>query len=177
MSKKVLIVAGSPRKQGNSDMLCDSFRKGAEESGHNVDKIYVHDQKIGPCKACYGCIETGICVQKDDMADILEQIMGADVIVLATPVYFYSVNGQLKTLIDRTFARYKQITGKDFYFIATAAAPQSTMERAIDSLRGFTDCLPDSSVKAVIYGAGVFQKGDIKDSAPMKEAYEAGKNA
>ena len=90
MSKQVLILAGSPRKGGNSDLLCDEFARGAREAGHTVKKIYVQDQRIGPCRACYGCRGTGACVQKDDMAAILEKMVEADVLVLATPVYFYS---------------------------------------------------------------------------------------
>ena len=102
MAKKVLILSASPRKGGNSDLLCDQFAKGAEEAGHQVEKIRVQEKKIAPCLACYGCRNTGVCVQKDDMAAILDKLVEADVLVLATPVYFYSMDGQLKTLIDRT---------------------------------------------------------------------------
>ena len=98
MGKKVLILAGSPRKGGNSDLLCDEFARGAEEAGHKVEKIYVQEQKIGFCRACYGCRGTGSCVQRDDMAPLLDKMVEADVIVLATPVYFYSMDAQLKAL-------------------------------------------------------------------------------
>lgn len=177
MCKKVLVLSGSPRKGGNSDTLCDQFIKGAEQSGHKVAKIYVRDCKIGYCNACYACKKSGICVQKDDMTEILEHIIDADVIVLATPVYFYSMDGQMKTLIDRTLPRYTEIKDKEFYFIATAADGKSEMERTIDSLRGFTDCLPRAKVKGVIYGAGAWQLGDIQGSKAMRESYETGKNA
>lgn len=109
MSKKVLILSASPRKGGNSDLLCDAFAQGAKESGHTVEKIYVQDQKIGHCMACYGCRGKGVCVQKDDMTVILDKMVAADIIVLATPVYFYAMDGQLKTLIDRTLPRYTEI--------------------------------------------------------------------
>jgi multimeric flavodoxin WrbA len=177
MCKKVLVLSGSPRKGGNSDTLCDQFIKGIEQSGHIAAKIYLRDCKIGHCNACYACKKSGICVQKDDMTDILQQIIDADVIVLATPVYFYSMDGQMKTLIDRTLPRYTEIKDKEFYFIATAADGKSEMERTIDSLRGFTDCLPRAKVKGVIYGAGAWQLGDIHGSKAMSEAYETGKNA
>lgn len=175
--KKVLVLSGSPRKGGNSDTLCDQFIKGAEESGNFVTKIYIRDCKIGSCNACYSCKKSSICVQKDDMTNILQQMIDADIIVLATPVYFYSMDGQMKTMIDRTLPRYTEIKGKDFYFIATAAAGKSSMERTIDSLRGFTDCLPISHVKGVIYGAGAWQLGDIQSNKAMQEAYKTGKNA
>lgn len=177
MCKKVLVLSGSPRRGGNSDTLCDQFIKGARESGHSAAKIYVRDCKIGSCNACYACKKSGVCVQKDDMSNILHQMIDSDVIVLATPVYFYSMDGQMKTLIDRTLPRYTEIKNKDFYFIATAADGKSEMERTIDSLRGFTDCLPRSHVKGVIYGAGAWQIGDIQGSKAMLEAYETGKNA
>ena len=179
MSKKVLVLSGSPRKGGNSDTLCEQFIKGAIESGHAAEKIYVGDYKIGFCKACYACKKNGVCAQKDDMSVILDKMVEADVIVMATPVYYYTMNGQMKTLIDRALPRYYtevKISGKDFYFIATAAEKKETMERTIDGLRGFTDCLPDATVKGVIYGAGAWQLGDIQGNKAMQEAYDAGKN-
>ena len=97
MSKKILILSASPRKGGNSDLLCDQFAKGAEEAGHQVEKVRVQEKKISPCLACYGCRGTGVCVQKDDMAAILDKMVEADVLVLATPVYFYSMDGQRST--------------------------------------------------------------------------------
>ena len=177
MSKHILILSGSPRKGGNSDLLCDEFAKGAQEAGHQVEKIRVQEQKIGPRLACYGCRGTGVCVQKDDMAAILEKIVAADVLVLATPVYFYSMDGQLKTLIDRTLPRYTEIRNKEVWFIATAAAGKGAMERTIDALRGFTDCLPGAQVKGVIYGSGVYQKGEVLETRALQEAYQAGKRS
>ena len=162
MAKKVLILSASPRKGGNSDLLCDQFAKGAEEAGHQVEKIRVQEKKIAPCLACYGCRNTGVCVQKDDMAGILDKLVKADVLVLASPVYFYSMDGQLKTLIDRTLPRYTEIRDKEVYFIATA-------------MRGFTDCLPGAEVKGVVYGSGVYQKGEVMDTKAFQEAYRLGK--
>lgn len=175
MNKKVFILSGSPRKNGNSDILCEQFAKGAAANGNFVEKVYVQDMKIGACRACYACRQSHACVQKDDMAILLNKMVEADVIVLATPVYFYSMDGQMKTMIDRTLPRYTEIAGKDFYFIATAAADKQAMERTMDSLRGFTDCLPGATVKGMIYGFGVYEKGEVENSPAMKQAYEAGK--
>ena len=177
MSKKILILSASPRKGGNSDMLCDAFAKGAREAGHTVEKIRVQEKKIAPCLACYGCRGTGVCVQKDDMADILEKMVEADVLVLATPVYFYSMDGQLKTLIDRTLPRYTEIRDKEVYFIATAAAGKGAMERTMDAMEGFTDCLPGAKVRDRIYGSGVYQKGEVLETQAFQAAYQAGKRA
>lgn len=177
MRKKVLVLSGSPRKNGNSDMLCDAFIKGAENSGHFAEKILIQNKKISPCLACYGCRNTHLCVQKDDMRDILEKMVQADVIVLATPVYFYSLSGQLKTLIDRTLPQYTQIANKDFYYMATAAAGKKSMERTMDALRGFTDCLPNANIKGYVYGAGVYEKGEVENTSYLKLAYDMGKNS
>lgn len=177
MSKNILVLSGSPRKGGNSDILCDQFVMGAKESGNEVEKIFISNKKIGYCTGCYACEKTGKCAQKDDMADILEKMIKADVIVMATPVYFYSLDAQMKTLIDRTVARYTEINNKEFYFIATAAVnSKAALERTIECFRGFTDCLEGAKEKGVIYGTGAWEKGDIKSSDAMKEAYEMGKN-
>ena len=96
--KKVLIISASPRKNGNSDLLCDRFAQGAKESGHAVEKVFTAAKNIGYCRGCGVCNATHRCVQKDDMADILDKMVQADVILLATPVYFYSMDGQMKPL-------------------------------------------------------------------------------
>lgn len=101
MSKKILILSGSPRKGGNSDILCDEFLRGAQGAGHKVKKVRVAEKKVAPCSGCYYCsTHGGACVHKDDMADILQKMIDADVIVLASPVYFYSISAQLKAVID-----------------------------------------------------------------------------
>lgn len=179
MQKTALIISSSPRKGGNSDILCDEFAKGAHEAGYATDKVYLQGKKIGFCMACYACKKDGNCVQKDDVAEILEKMASADVIVLATPVYYYSMTGQLKTLIDRTLPRYymNKISGKDVYCIVTAAEEKPALERTVDGLRGFVECLPNATLKGVIYGAGVYEKGEIKDKPAMEEAYLMGKNS
>ncbi len=177
MSKKVLILSSSPRKGGNSDLLCDEFMKGAEENGNDVEKIFIAKQKINYCMGCGVCNSTHKCVQKDDMAEILDKMVSAEVIVLATPVYFYSMDGQLKTLIDRTVPRYTEISNKDFYYIMTAADTDNNMlERTIEGLRGFTeDCLSGTKEKGIIYGNGAWEKGEIKNTPAFSQAYEMGR--
>lgn len=175
MSKKILILSGSPRREGNSDVLCDQFAKGAKEVGHQVEKVRVYELTIKNCMACYGCRSTHTCVQKDDMTVLLDKMVSVDVIVLATPVYFYTMDGQMKTMIDRTLPRYMEIADKEFYFIATAADEKKTMERTMDGFCGFTDCLPGAKIKGKIYGAGLYEKGEAMNSTAMQEAYLFGK--
>jgi multimeric flavodoxin WrbA len=178
MSKQVLVLSASPRKGGNSDTLCDEFVRGAMDAGHNAEKLFLRDHTTNYCTGCGVCNSTHKCVQKDDMSEILDKMIEADVIVMATPVYFYTMDAQMKTLIDRTVPRYTEISDKDFYFIVTAADPdKSSLERTIDGLRGFTDdCLDNAHEKGVLYAAGVWQAGEIKGSPAIKQAYEMGMN-
>lgn len=177
MNKKVLILSGSPRKNGNSDILCDEFMKGAKESGNEVEKIRVSEKNIGYCRACYACKETGICAIKDDMGEVLQKMIDADVIVLASPVYFYSIDAQLKALIDRTVARWLEVKDKEFYYIVTAADEEKeSAETTIQCFRGYADCVEGAKEKGIIYGMGAYEKGEIKNSSAMEEAYNMGKN-
>ena len=178
MSKNVLVISASPRKGGNSDTLCDEFIRGVQESGNQAEKIFLASKNIKYCIGCGVCNTTHRCVQKDDMAEILDKMVEADVIVLATPVYFYTMDAQMKTLIDRTVPRYTEIQNKDFYFIVAAAdTERKMMERTIEGFRGFTqDCLTGAREKGIIYGTGAWQAGEIKGTPAMKQAYEMGRN-
>lgn len=179
MSKKVLVISSSPRKDGNSDTLCNEFVKGALESNHCVEKINLKEKNINYCSGCGYCSKNGYngCAQKDDMTDILKLIIDADVIVMATPIYFFTMCGQMKTLIDRCCAGYTKIRNKEFYFIMTAAENgKEILNRTLEEFRGFLDCVPGSIEKGAIYGTGVWEKGDIKNTPYLKQAYEMGKN-
>lgn len=175
--KKVLILSGSPRKGGNSDTLCNEFMKGAVETGNEVEKIFVADKKIGYCKACYACKKTGICAIKDDMTNVLQKMLDADVIVLSSPVYFYSISAQLKAVIDRTVARWLEFKNKEFYYIMTAAenAP-TTMNCTLECFRGLAVCLEGSKEMGVIFAKGVYERGEINGTPFMQQAYKMGKS-
>lgn len=177
MSKKVLVLSSSPRKGGNSDTLCEQFMKGAREANHRVEKIRLAEKSINYCTGCGACIGVkGNCTQQDDMGDILEKMIAADVIVMATPVYFYSMCGQMKTFIDRTCSGYTRISNKEMYFILTAAVERKEeLERTVEGFRGFTSCLSGARERGIIYGTGAWNAGDIKESAAMTLAYEMGK--
>ena len=177
MVKKVLILSASPRKRGNSDLLCDEFMRGAKEAGNHTEKIFLRDKKINYCTGCIACQKNGgKCVQKDDMAEVLDKMVAADIIVMATPVYFYTMNGQMKTLIDRTVPRYTEISNKEMYFIVAAAdSSKQAMERTVEGFRGFTSCLSGAREKGIIYGTGAWKVGEIEGSRAMTQAYEMGK--
>lgn len=176
MAKKVLILSGSPRKGGNSDLLCDEFMRGAKEAGHEVEKIRVQEKKVSYCIACYACRETGNCAIKDDMAEIMQKIIDCDVLVLASPVYFYSIDAQLKAVIDRSVCRWAEVKNKEMYYIMTAAdGERSAMDTTLACFRGYADCVDGAVEKGIVYGTGVYQAGEIKDTKYMQEAYEMGK--
>lgn len=175
MGKNVLILSASPRKGGNSDLLCDQFLLGAQESGNRAEKVFLRDRAIGYCLGCEACQQSGVCVRKDDMADILDKMIAADVIVMATPVYFYTMAAQMKTLIDRTVPRYTEIRNKAFFFIVTAAGDKRSLERTVEGFRGFLACLDGAEERGVVYGAGAWKKGDIRTTPAMEEAYALGK--
>ena len=176
LNKKVLLLSSSPRRGGNSDMLCDQFMLGAEAAGNQTEKIFLKDKNINYCLGCGACQKTGSCVQKDDMKEIMDKMVDADVIVMATPVYFYSMSAQMKTLIDRTCPRYTEISNKKFHIIATAAdGSENALEETIAGFRGFLRCLDNAEEAGIIYGIGAWHIGDIKGQPAMKEAYESGK--
>lgn len=174
---KVVIIKSSPRMNGNSDLLSEEFSKGAKEIGHSVKKVYLSNKIIGACSACNVCRQSGTCVKKDDMAELQEMLLEADVIVLSTPVYFYSVNGLMKNFIDRCFAFFERLEGKRFYFLITLASPaRADADDVISTLRGFTRCIPSSTEGGIVLGLGSMDKGDICTHSSMKEAFEYGYN-
>lgn len=117
-----------------------------------------------------------ICSINDDMSDIFPKLAGADVIVLSSPVYFYSLTAQMKLLIDRCLVNHKIIADKQFYFIITAADPQhEAAEGTLMAFRGFLCCLPNAKEAGIIYGMGAWDKGDIYKHPAFEQAYQAGK--
>lgn len=157
-------------------MLCERFAKGASEAGHEVEKVMLRDKIIVPCNACYACMETHICAIKDDMEEVFSKLLKADVILLASPVYFYSVSAQMKAMIDRCLVNHNSLVGKKFYFIVTAADPQhDAADGTLAAFRGFIRCLSDSQEEGVVYGMGAWDKGDVYRHPSYEQAYEMGK--
>ena len=175
--KKVLILEGSPRRSGNSSILSDEFARGAEEAGCSVEKLRVAGKKIAGCLGCNACYRNGgACIQKDDMAEVRAKMLEADVIVLASPIYFYSMTSQMKAVIDRSYAFYQQLEGKTFYFIISCGAPDATFtETMLAALRGFTCCIPNAIEGGAVLGTGAMEAGEICESAAMAEAYQLGR--
>lgn len=178
MNKKILILSGSPRHGGNSDMLCDQFIKGAQENGHDVEKYIIADHKIAWCTGCYYCqTHDGECAKKDDMEQLMPKILEADMLVFASPVYMYSISAQLKTVFDRMVAKYETIADKELCYIMTSAEDEpTTMDTALACMRGMADCIPGSKEVGIIYGKGAYEKGEIKSTPAYEAAYQLGKS-
>lgn len=178
MSKKVLILSGSPRKGGNSDLLCDAFARGAAEAGHDVEKLRVAAMKIHPCSGCYYCRDHGgQCAHKDDMAALLQRMIDADVLVLASPVYFYSIDAQLKAVIDRTVARWLEVKNKEFYYIVTMADEEAaSADTTLACFRGYADCVEGAVERGAIVAGDVYEPGKVEGTAYLEQAFQMGRD-
>lgn len=179
MSKKVVIVSTTPRKNGNSEILATEFMNGAKDAGNEVEMIKVRDMEFKYCKGCFACQKTNKCVIKDDFnAKMLRTLCEADVLVFATPVYYYAISGQLKTFIDRMNPLYS-VKQKihDIYLIATAAENETrTFKGVKEDIKGYIDCYDDKTLKGTLFAGGVNDVGEVKSHKDyMKKAYEMGK--
>ena len=162
--KKVLVIAASPR------------RKGAEEAGNNVEVVYLREYKINYCSGCLSCLKTGSCFQQDDANGLVRKFGEADAICFASPVYYYSVCGQMKVFLDRLNALYGKMRDKDFYYMMTAeSSSHRQMDRAFDVFDGFADCFANIRRCGRVYGGGAADKGGVKNLPAYNEAYEMGK--
>lgn len=177
MQKKVLILSSSPRIGSNSELLADRFAQGASESGHLVEKITLRDQQIHFCKGCLACVKSNRCVIEDDMAWILGKMKQADVLVFATPVYYYELCGQMKTLLDRSNPLYTDTYAfSDIYLIMTAAEDgDHVWKRVVNGLEGWIECYEKAHLSGVVFGGGVNGPKEIISHSAMQKAYEMGK--
>ena len=122
MSKNVLVISTSLRSQSNSEALADSFLAGARSAGNHVEKVTLKGKTLGFCNGCLTCQKTQKCVIQDDAAIIIEKMCGADVIVFATPIYYYEMSGQMKTLLDRANPLFSSDYSFREIYMLTAAA-------------------------------------------------------
>lgn len=176
MSKKVLILSSSLRRSSNSEALADELRRGAEDAGHSAEKISLAEKTISFCRGCLTCLKTGKCIINDDSREITEKMFRAEVIVFATPVYYYSICGQLKTLFDRANALFaSDYSFRDIYLLAAAAEDEDeTVKGAVTAVQVWVDCFEKAALKKTIFAGGVSDAGDIKGHRALREAYETG---
>ncbi len=175
--KNIVVVSSTPRNNGNSDVLANEFVRGAKEAGHNVTKVDIRKMSLNFCKGCFYCRTHGECVIKDDVNALLSVVQNADVLVFATPIYYYEMSGQLKTFLDRLNPLYdKENKFTDVYCIMTAADDDpSAMDKAIGGVQGWIDCFDGVSLKECISAVGLEGTGEAKTSKYFEQAYEMGK--
>ena len=177
MRKNVLIISSSPRKGGNSETLAASFAKGAQDAGNHVETVWLREKQIGFCKGCLACLKAGHCVIKDDAAEIAAKMHDADVLVFATPVYYYSVSGQFKTMLDRANPLYdSDYAFTKAYLLAAAAedAPE-TFDGTEKAVKGWVDCFPRCTLAGTVFAGGVNGVGEIAGHPALEQAYQTGK--
>ena len=159
-------------------MLADKFVEGAKAAGNDVEKVSLAGKEIQFCKGCFGCQKLGRCVIKDDVNGIMAKVLEADVVCWATPIYYYEMSGQMKTLIDRMNAMYQlDYKFRDVYLLTTAAENEEfTPKRTESGLMGWIECYEKSELKAHLFCGGVGGPKEIEGNAKLQEAYEMGKN-
>lgn len=174
--KKVIVISTSLRAGSNSDMLADKFIEGALKSGNEVEKISLINKDIRFCRGCLACQKLGKCVINDDVNVIMQKVLNADVIVWATPIYYYEMSGQMKVLIDRMNAMYNlDYKFRDVYMLTTAAEDEpETPQRAINGLTGWIDCYHESRLAGTLFCGGVDAPRTIEGNDKLQEAYNLG---
>lgn len=178
MKKNILIITSSLRKNSNSSLLAASLCQGATSKGNNVEVISLIGKKIGFCHGCLACQKTHQCVINDDMKAINDKIEKADVLVFATPIYYYEMSGLLKTLLDRANPLYDtDYKFRDVYLLASAAdSDPSTPSRAIEGIKGWVECFPKASFKKCLFAGGVTKESEVKGHPEIKETYQLGES-
>lgn len=175
---KIAVIKGSPHKKGSSNMLAEQFIKGAEEAGHTIVEMDAAHMDIRPCLGCEHCGMNGPCVQKDDMAQVRDALLSADMAVFVTPVYYFGMSAQLKMVIDRFYSYTMKLSSKHLKTALITAAWDSDKDvmpylvehyKKLCRYMNFTDC-------GQVLGTGCGNPSMTKNSPHMEEAYRLGKS-
>lgn len=178
MTKNVLVISTSIRRDSNSDRLAAEFARGAREAGNRVEEISLKDKSIAFCRGCLACQKTQRCVMRDDADLIAQKMLVADIVAFASPIYYYEMCGQMKTLLDRMNPLFSaDYAFRDVYMLTCAAdnAPQ-TPERAVSGLTGWIDCFEKASLAGTVFAGGVTDIGEIAGHPALQTAYDMGKS-
>ena len=176
MSKKVLIVSTSLRRDSNSDLLAQRFAQGARDAGHQVEFISLRGKDIRFCTGCMACLKAPRCVIQDDAAAIVEKMGAADIICFATPVYYYELSGQLKTLLDRANPLFSaDYAFRGIYLLTASAEGDDASDGPVSGLEGWIACFQQARLAGVVRGGGANDPGDMaKQPEKLAAAYEMG---
>lgn len=176
MSKKILVISTSLRKDSNSQALAEAFAKGAESAGNEAELISLRGKQISFCRGCFACLKRGRCVIEDDAPAIVEKMHGAQVLAFATPIYYYEMSGQMKTLLDRANSLFDgDYAFTQVYLLAAAAEDEEqTPRRAISGLEGWVECFPRAALAGTVFAGGLNGEGEIAGHPALKKAYDMG---
>ena len=174
MGNRVLVFKGSPREHGNSSTLADSAAEGAKAAGAEVESFFLANLDIRPCDACDTCQETGVCVLTDDMQILYPKLQEADAIVIASPIYWFTMSAQTKVFIDRWYAlespQGNALKGKQFGIILTYGDTDPYSSGAINAIRTFQDMLRyiGGHIAGIVYGSAM-NIDDVKSNPALIE--------
>ena len=177
MAKKVLVISTTLRKSGNSERLAEAFAEGARKAGNDVEFVSLRGKTINFCVGCLACQKTEKCVIADDSREIVAKMKTSDVLAFATPVYYYEMSGQMKTLLDRANPLFDtDYAFTKAYLLATAAEDEpETVEGAVKAVQGWVDCFERCELTETVFAGGVNDVGDIAGHPALERAYQVGK--
>ena len=174
----ILVITTSLRARSNSDILAERLIAGAREAGHHVEAISLKGKNIRFCVGCLACQKTQKCVLNDDAVAIAEQVMNADALVFVTPIYYYGMSGQMKTLLDRLNPLYTtDYRFRKVYMLSTAAEDETFVpERAVNGLQGWIDCFEKAELAGSLFCGGINDPGEASGRAEaLQKAYDFGR--
>ena len=178
MSKKILIITASPRARSNSDVMAAAFARGAQDAGNVVETVSLKGKDIRYCKGCLACMKTGRCtIQDDDTQTIVAKMRDAEVLVFASPVYYFGVTAQLKALLDRCNPIFKRdVAFRDIYLLTSAAGDEpEAEEKMVANLQGWVDCFPPAKIVGSLLINNIKDPGAVQDHPDLAKAYEMGR--
>ena len=176
---KVLVISTSLRLKSNSDALAESLIRGARDAGHEVEHISLKGKDLKFCTGCLACQKTQQCVLKDDAVRIAEKVKASDTLVFATPIYYYEMSGQMKTLLDRLNPLYpSDYRFRKVYMLMTAAEDEAFVpEKAVSGLQGWVDCFEKAELAGTLFCGGISEPGEAAGKkAALDKAYEFGRS-
>jgi multimeric flavodoxin WrbA len=178
--KHILIVNGSPRKKGNSVILAEQVMLGAKEAGAQVEIFFLHNMSIQPCSACDACQETQDCTIQDDMQILYPKLRRADAIVIASPIYWFTINAQTKLFIDRWYAlegpQGNVLAGRQVGIVLTYGDTDPFTSGAVNAIHTFQDMCRyiGANIAGIVYGSAT-KEGEIQNQPGLLEkAYQLG---
>ncbi len=175
---KVLVISTSLRAGSNSDVLAGCLTAGAKDAGHEVEQISLKGREVKFCVGCLACQKTQRCVLNDDAVWIAEKVKNADVLVFVTPIYYYEMSGQMKTLLDRLNPLYpSDYRFRSVYLLCVAAEDEKTTpQKAVSGLQGWVDCFEKAEFSGSLFCGGINDPGEASGrETEQREAYEFGR--